>query len=90
MAISRKPSAPGEAKAVDVDALIGRGGSPAKATDKAIDQEPQGVVPIVLRVPSDMLEKIDVSVKARPIRTPRHTWLLEAVHEKLARENDIN
>jgi hypothetical protein len=25
-------------------------------------------------------------VEARPIRTPRHTWLLEAVYEKLERE----
>jgi hypothetical protein len=89
MAITRKPSAPGEAKDVDVDALIDRGGSPAKVTDKAVVQE-IGVVPIVLRVPSDMLEKIDASVKARPIRTPRQTWLLEAVHEKLARENDAS
>jgi len=51
MAISKKPSSSGaSANSVDVDALIGRGGSPANATDKAVHQETQGIVPIVLRV----------------------------------------
>jgi hypothetical protein len=42
--------------------------------------------PIVLRLPLPILSQVDEVVKARPIRTPRHTWLLEAVWEKLARE----
>ena len=32
-----------------------------------------------------MLEEIDQAVKSRPYKMPRHMWLLEAVHEKLAR-----
>jgi len=32
-----------------------------------------------------MLKEIDRAVKARPYRMPRHTWLLEAIHEKLTR-----
>ena len=32
-----------------------------------------------------MLEEIDKAVKSRPYKMPRHMWLLEAVHEKLAR-----
>jgi hypothetical protein len=32
-----------------------------------------------------MLTQIDQAVKARPIKTPRHTWLLEAIYEKLSR-----
>lgn len=42
--------------------------------------------PIVLRVPTPLLFRVDEVVKARPIRIPRHTWLLEAVLEKLERE----
>jgi hypothetical protein len=32
-----------------------------------------------------MLKDIDKAVKARPYKMPRHMWLLEAVHEKIAR-----
>lgn len=39
-----------------------------------------------LRMPADMLEQVDKAVKARPLKIPRHTWLLEAVMEKLVRE----
>jgi hypothetical protein len=36
--------------------------------------------------PSDVMPRIDAAVAARRIKTPRHTWLLEAVMEKLDRE----
>jgi hypothetical protein len=32
------------------------------------------------------MERIDHAVQARRIKTPRHTWLLEAIIEKLDRE----
>lgn len=87
MAITRKPKppAPAPAAAVDVEALINKGGSvataapvPAAAADKP--------VPVVLRLPSDVLERVDHLVEARAVKVPRHTWLMEAVIEKLARE----
>lgn len=84
MAISRKPrssGAPGTGL-VDVEALINKGGS----TPKPNIEETDGATAVVLRLPRDVLNRVDAAVKARPIRTPRHTWLLEAVHEKLARE----
>lgn len=31
-----------------------------------------------------MLKEIDEALKKRPYRMPRHLWLLEAIHEKLA------
>jgi hypothetical protein len=43
------------------------------------------VVTVSLRVPASMLKEIDKAVKARPYKIPRHSWFLEAVHEKLAR-----
>lgn len=41
---------------------------------------------VSLRMSSDMLNAIDHQVKHRPIRIPRHTWILEAIAEKLKRE----
>ena len=43
------------------------------------------IVTVSLRIPVSMLKEIDRAVKARPYKIPRHSWLLEAVHEKLAR-----
>jgi hypothetical protein len=34
-----------------------------------------------------MLQQIDAAVKAQVIKTPRHRWLLEAIHEKLFRDS---
>jgi hypothetical protein len=85
MAISRKPkpSSSAAAKTVDVDALIHKGGSIARNNG---GQE-KDAVPVILRVPEDILKRIDASVQARQIKTPRHTWLLEAVLEKLEQES---
>jgi hypothetical protein len=84
MAISRKPKRSSTtAKPVDVDALISKGGSVAgKNRGQGKD-----AVPVILRLPEDILQKVDASVQARRIKTPRHTWLLEAVLEKLERES---
>jgi hypothetical protein len=84
MAISRKPkqSSSTATKHVDVDALIKKGGSVAGKNG-----EEKSTVPVILRVPEDILEKVDASVQSRRIKTPRHTWLLEAILEKLERES---
>ena len=82
MAISPKPKTKTAGPGVNVDALIRKGGS------SAADNEKSQHAAIVLRLPSQMLEQIDALLKARPVRIPRHTWLLEAVYEKLARDGD--
>ena len=85
MAITRRPkqSSGTAAKPVDVDALINKGGSVAGKNGA----QGKDTVPVILRVPEDILRKVDASVQARRIKTPRHTWLLEAVLEKLERES---
>jgi hypothetical protein len=87
MAISRKPkpSSSVATKTVDVDALIHKGGS--IAGNNGGQGKEKDAVPVILRVPEDILKRIDGSVQARLIKTPRHTWLLEAVLEKLERES---
>jgi hypothetical protein len=44
-----------------------------------------GTVTVSLRIPVPMLDEIDAAVTSRPYKMPRHMWLLEAIHEKLAR-----
>lgn len=84
MAISRKPQAAAKSRdVVDINALIHKGGSSAS------EQAREGEKPILVRLPSDLLSRIDLSVKRRRIKTPRHTWILEAIVEKLEREAEL-
>lgn len=86
MAISRKPKqSASAASTVDVDALINKGGSVAGKNGS--QEKERNTVPVILRVPEDILQKVDASVQTRRIKTPRHTWLLEAILEKLERES---
>ncbi len=82
MAITGKPHRPDPA--VDVDALINRGGSPGGAPPEETPGKTSST--ILLRLPTGLLEQVDAVLKARPVKLPRHTWLLEAIHEKLSRE----
>lgn len=40
---------------------------------------------ISLRVPCELLEKVDEAVRTTVTRIPRTSWILEAIHEKLKR-----
>ncbi|MBZ4194209.1 MAG: hypothetical protein LAE24_07880 [Candidatus Contendobacter sp.] len=68
-----------------MDALINKGGTVA---GQAVAWDSGTVKPsaVVVRIPPDMLEGIERARAARAVRIPRHTWLLEAIAEKLARE----
>lgn len=80
MVLSRKPKS--AAQETEIQALIEKGGSvPARQNaDKTKAQAVQ------LRIPKDAIAGIDQSIAARRIRIPRHMWLLEAIYEKLERE----
>jgi len=85
MAITRKPKVikKEETAPVDVDALINRGGSVA---GRPVPSEKEKIVTVNLRVPSETLNRVDQAVQSRPFKIPRHTWLMEAIVEKLKRE----
>ena len=86
MAISRKPqrSPAASADETKIQQLINRGGSP---TGEPEGETPTKVsTPILLRIPGEMLAQIEAALNARPVRLPRHTWILEAIYEKLTRE----
>jgi hypothetical protein len=46
-------------------------------------------VAITVRVPEGTLERIDALVRGRVTRIPRHSWLLEAIYEKLGKEERV-
>ncbi len=43
--------------------------------------------PLVLRVPPEVLDRVERLAELRRPRVSRHHWLLEAVYEKLERED---
>ena len=86
MPIIRKPKpAAAAAPGIDVNALINKGGGVARQDVKA-EADENATSPVVLRVPNRLLKRIDQALLSRPLKTPRHTWLLEAVLGKLERE----
>lgn len=88
MAIARKPK-PSEtqAKEQSINALINKGGSIAEVKENDSNAKQTGDKPILIRIPAEALKKIDEIVGAKKIKTPRHTWLLEAVFEKLEKDS---
>ena len=86
MAITRKPKQ-ATPQAVDVEALIRKGGSVAgEAEDAPSDPTAGKATAVILRLPFTLIERVDRAVQSRRIKIPRHTWLLEAIMEKLDRE----
>lgn len=76
MPIAKKPIQDEEKSESQINAVISKGGSVAK-TDKAGNQK------ILIRIPNDLLDRIETSLSSRPLKTPRNTWILEAILEKL-------
>lgn len=67
-----------------VNNFIQKGGSvPAIINGSEIEK------PVILRIPESIVARVDQARKdriKRPAKTPRNTWLYEAVLEKLQRE----
>jgi hypothetical protein len=84
MAITRKPKPPSQASENDVQQLINRGGTVAAPAGRQDDAQ---LASVLLRLPADMLTRIDASVKRRlPVRISRVSWIIEALQERLERE----
>lgn len=93
MALARKPKPNAKAQNANdessIEALIAKGGSVAEDSPKEKGRARGKPTNVMLRLPPDMLARVDEAVEARSVRIPRHTWLLEAVLEKLDREQSI-
>ncbi len=82
MAVTRKPKNPDEAT---VQRLINKGGTVATTKPPA---DETNLSPVLLRIPSDMLQQIYAAVlRRRPVRISRQAWIIEALHERLTRES---
>ncbi len=81
MALAKPPKSTLDRRA---EALIDQ--APAvqnNTTETRLDVED---VPVTVRIPKAMLRDIERAVKRRPIKTPRHTWLMEAIYAKWEQE----
>ncbi len=86
--IRRVPTAPkAEADlATRTDAFINKGLQSPPDAESRNTAKPKNVL---LTIPGDLSGNIDSALKSRKVRTPRHTWILEAIVEKLEREAAI-
>ncbi len=84
MAISKKP----KKENVKIDDLINKGGSvPSEKKPKSKPDEDK-IIPVQLRLKKKELDYLDNHLNNRPFKIPRHTWIIQAIQEKLDR--DIN
>jgi hypothetical protein len=81
MAITRPPKS--KASDAKIQALIEKGGQPARQETGAAASPPMAVS---LRIPGPLAERLDTFLRERIIRVPRHAWILQAILEKLDRE----
>jgi hypothetical protein len=85
MAIARKPKPPKQPDEATVQQLINKGGSVASAPTP--ERGAVELSPVLLRLPSDMLAKIDAAVqRRRPVRISRQAWIIETLQQRLERE----
>lgn len=80
MAIARKP------KSTSVDDFILQGGTAPEVASKPTDEEE--VKGLKLRLPVDLLKRVDEAVASRRPAPSRHQWILEAIYEKIDKEAD--
>jgi hypothetical protein len=80
MAISRKPSNKSTVSEAEINAIIEKGGSVAQ------DNKFTGKKNLQLRLEADLINQIDAIRDKKTIPPSRHTWILEAIHEKLQKE----
>ena len=73
--VNRRP------RTMEVSQVINRGGS----STKAMDEKKERI--FNLRVPEEMVEKVDALRKARIGQVSRNTWILEAIEDKIERES---
>jgi hypothetical protein len=82
MALRSKPQQPATDDERRINALIEKGGT-VPAHSNGDDSKPMLVQ---LRLPHDLIQRIDSNRKKRTVPPSRHSWILEALLEKLKAE----
>jgi ATP-dependent Clp protease ATP-binding subunit ClpA len=70
---------------VDVEAIINRGGS-APATQPQESQKGSARKSVIVYFEPEMLQRVDDVASSQVIKTSRQRWIMEAIVEKLQRE----
>lgn len=65
------------------EAFINKGLQVAEKGSVGSEAKPKNVL---LTIPRSEHSRIEILLKTRRVRIPRHTWILEAIVEKLERE----
>lgn len=80
MVVRRKPA--------NVDEFIQEGGSVPQVASPQLSEESgeEEIKGLKMRLPIELLKRVDEAVKSRRPAPSRHQWILEAIYEKLERE----
>jgi len=82
MGIRSKPQQPPVVNEEQVSALIEKGGTIA-ASPPPLKQDEDRPMLVQLRLTRDIIKRIDQARKQRRVPPSRHSWMLEAILEKL-------
>lgn len=83
MPISAKPKSDRAQPDIDVESLINKGGSvPADSAPQNVDKAKN----VQLRLFPSKIAEIDALCAQRRVKISRHHWFMEAIEEKLERE----
>lgn len=66
-------------------ALIKKGGKSARP--QQVEDEEEQEKRISLRLSKDIVDRVKEAANSRPVKTPSHTWIVEAILEKLKKES---
>lgn len=94
MALSRKPKTIKNNKVQEdkITELIMKGGSVPTDISHDISQKEEYSEEVIkfvqLRIPEKQVRVIDKLVKKRPGKLSRHTWIMEAIAEKIKRDTN--
>jgi hypothetical protein len=91
--ITKKPKAGTKLSDRDIDALIAKGGDvPAEIKKENERRSNKGnshkKASVQLRLPQNLIDRIDDILDKRIITTSRHTWFLEAIEAKIKADEE--
>ena len=89
-AITRLPvdDDPNPTVSKDIDQFINKGLKTSEPASPSTTDEQEPISRIQLRLPKSKVEQIDLIIKERDVKVSRHVWFLEAIEEKLKREQE--
>jgi hypothetical protein len=89
MAIAKKPITTTNKFSVQnqaiIDNIIAKGGEVASVKTSPVSNN-KNIKPIKLLIPAGLLNEVDELLISLPIKRTRINWILEAIYEKLQRE----